>query len=308
MIVRKLATERSINKAIYPLTPYQTDKNDFPYKITEDDNTKYIISGYWTAREFMALDVISTIWLNKFCKKNNNGTIPKSPYDDIIKQFAVRPRDYNLLIDSNAEDVAPQHLPITNKELRGCWPVKASIAEMYQSITGASVPQMNLIYQVRIFEDDKKMKEGGKYKTLFYDNTESSPEKIFHVDSTEETIGKDGKIYGRDYILRIDPILGHFFLRNIMSINIDWLDLRFYSLSSKSQLFYRKLILLKKYERFWINLDTVRARLYPTNNHSSLSNLCLGVESILNELQEKKFIIKWEKSKHSYRISQEKRS
>jgi hypothetical protein len=145
---------------------------------------------------------------------------------------------------------------------------------------------------------------GKAYQTFPFNNY-AHPSKLFTLEEVKDAkLSKDNHVLVREYHIRLNPILGYFFMQNILSCYMDLLPGKFYEMSDYAQLFYRIFILT-----YFQNKKSGRSPKNPVSLEEIRKRLCLKtpdsfmvrkvVKRILKELEDNRFISSW-KEENNY--------
>lgn len=115
--------------------------------------------------------------------------------------------------------------------------------------------RLKMKFPVRFFEN-------GKYHTFPFANIYCPSNLFTLVGIRPAKIAKNGNILERKYLIRLNTLIAHFFVQNVISCYVDLLPGHFYEMSGYTQLFYRTLILpYFKGAKIPISLEEIKARM-----------------------------------------------
>lgn len=291
-------SERGINKSIPPVVRKKDQVIEFPFQwVDEKSGHTCEINNNWGARNYMVMDVIGYILL----LAKGGDIVPKEPVPIFSDISSIQRREKELVPNdsSRIQDLAQETIEscidrmkkenhwikFTDKDFRRNTKIDMSSNEIMNLLLETSRVEFKLTYPVRI-------KEGKKSKEQFYRMNVFS--RLFEFGYIDKDVRNDGVVQSREYYVSFNTILGELFAHNLLSMNYDWLDNRFYSLPSTSQVFYRRFLIHHDYKDISVNLDTIKRRL--NLKDSNITNLIATIENnILRPLVEFGLIDSYEK-------------
>jgi len=265
--IMKLASEKSLNRGVFPVMCIKGKKVKYPFEIKYKSLGFACGEGFIGPKQLMIMDVIGTQLIHKMFGTNSFAArIPMSK-DTRVKEMSGKYMSYKL-IKYFTEHLSPIHegkIPeswysddgklyhIDKKFQRIKKPITLIIND---GILKKEVPYFKRFSSLQISEMIKKTADclivmnypirnfnGNDYKTFPF-NTYRLPSRFFSlIEITKSKLSKDSHVLEREYTIRLDTILGYLFQQNVASSYIDLIPGKFYDMSDYTQLFYRLLIL-----------------------------------------------------------------
>ena len=230
-----IASERGFNRSFFYC---RRNKNiQYPLSIelspllNDGRALTYETNDYWDSEKSMFLDIISDMIIYKFYTMRSF-KVPNSPYDVPI----------DFLIKNDIKNVNVNYsVCFTENNLRSRYPMlknynSTEIFKVLQSISNTKFKISN--YQVRYLLNNKK----SSFPYSNYNCNEML--NILNLEVTDEKRSHNGLIvYNRSYSITFPSILASYFFSNVISINVDWIDEKFYKLPEIAQMIYKLIIL-----------------------------------------------------------------
>lgn len=308
----KLASEKNLNKFIYPI--FNVKGREIEYPVIHKDKFE-CYQGHIGARNLMLLDIFTTIiiqmyinrsatnfFFNKIHSERNKRAKEFSSYH--VCQSNIR--GFLAYMNENKLEIIPQEIcrksfeedpdefgkmrreidySLSDTFLRKNLPIlsKFSSKQLHDLILETANVKVRMIYPMRYYDLKSK-----KYDNFIFTNHRES--SFFRIDQVENIrTSKNGNVLARRYHIRYDTILGYIFVQNSLSAYVDLVPMKFYEMSEYSQLFYR-IFILPYYNGVKNNLsiDKIRMRLgWKTRDVYALRKM---IKRILDELESEKFI------------------
>lgn len=279
----KIASERSLNKAIVPVP--NRKKVEFPFTIDKSLLTINKINNFsctknWTSTDFMMIDIITDLSFNRFYQKTFNCGTPNSPFSAPDQVF-IKTDNFG---NNNGVKDFEMKLSISVEEIKLRYPFvsKYTSLELYNMLKNASNCKFIFPYECRT------LLKSGKKKIFPVKMFESDDYKnLFDVEISDSIKSEDGKILDMNFCINFLSSLSILYFKNIISVNVDWLDDKIYNLSEYSQHLYRKVILISTKKKIEVRIQNVVDML---NLSPDATSYVYVIKRALNELLEKKFI------------------
>lgn len=297
----KIASERSINRSFcyvnktrgtrlnLPISIFEYKKEETLFKETNRDKIKiFEIDNFINIDCFKMIDILTDKYLKIFYKNNNDGEIPKSPYnydsckitEDELKKLLNKKQTINL--EFSDQEICNNYYFMFNK---------VTNSNIHDILMHLCETNFKLYYNCRVYKKFNNNKEKFYYFTFSNLNSEKEEyQNFFNLEIIDENKGKNGKVYERLYRLKFESQFSKCFLQNIKNINIDWFPSEYYKLLTNNELIFYKFFILPFY-----NLDTINISLYDVKSRMNIvSNIKFNskrfTELILESLKQKNVI------------------
>ena len=295
-------SERGINKAIPPVIK-KGGKRDgelqFPFQWEDKHSGKICsITGYWNAKHFMIMDVLSYFFL----LKTGGNRLPQevSPIFEDLESIEHRETEIseapsNPTIPSKVteQDIAliknhKYYIHFDDQEFRRFTQKDIASGDILKLLRETSGVEFCISFPVLLFRGDKKGEKQDWYNMHVFS-------RLFELASIDVDVRKDGIVQKREYYVIFNTILGELFVHNLLSRNYDCVNSDLYKLPPSAQIFYRRFLLHHDYPTLPINLDTiVREMNFIDTNPTNLVNVVEG--SILEPLKQSDLILSYNKT------------
>ena len=326
----KLASERNLNKNIFPVMSLKGKEIQYPFDRRYKYNAMRCVEGKLGPKNLMIMDILATYLIHSYVKSiqghqdgyvdygvriptQNNMHIKDISHryishkilkymletlayykEDRIPSFLYSDNGLPEHVDKTWGRIKkPQRIRVRDSYLKGelSFLKGYSSKEINELIEGTGNCVLQMTYPVRYFD-------GRNYQNIPTLNS-SIPSRFFRLLSVNITkCSKDGHALEREYDIMFDSILGYLFVQNCLSCYTDLIPDHFYSMSDYAQLFYRILILpYFAKAKNPITLNEIRYRLdFKTKDTYMVRRV---VKRILDELEANQFI-KEPKELHPY--------
>jgi len=267
-----LISERSLNRALIPILKNKGKNNKdlkFPIKFSNIE-----LSDFWTEKNYLVIDIISTMLIKKYYNDKLHIKIPKN-LEEVEKNSFIENIEDLKNIESGDKSSSfyftDSNLYIEFESMR-----RYSSNQIYDMFKKTSEIIVSMPYNIRTY---KKIKDNEYFPYLTV-NIEN--QNIFDLESEIINTSKTGgRIYERKYVITFRSLLGKLLIYNLTTLNFDWINERIENLSPLSQIFYRIFILDRGLDAK-LNISDIQNKLNLKMN-TSISNYKI-LKNILEEL------------------------
>lgn len=318
----KLASERNLNKNLYPVIPLKGRKIEYPLTLKNMKGIPSFIceNGILRPKEMMMLDILATTIIHhnysrsdKNGKENFSNRIPTANEPN-IKHISSLFMSFKLLSHVTKDLMASSssiigdiyttdfystisHIDPAYKRLKKVPEIKINDMHLksqlpfLSSYTSQSIKtviknlsefSVKMIMAIRFYD-------GKKYVNFPFNNSYTFSKFFTLTEVTNAKISKDKKVLEREYTIRFNTVLGYFFVQNCLSLYTDLLPGKFYEMTDYAQLFHRHLILPYYNDiKNPIGMDEIKNRLVLHTPDTYMNRKT--VKRILDELESNKLI------------------
>jgi hypothetical protein len=294
-------SERGINKAIPPVIK-KGGKRDgemqFPFQWEDKHSGKICsISGYWNAKHFMVMDVLSYIFL----LKTGGNCLPKevSPIFEDLESIEHRENEINENLPNPRipSKVTQEDIPLIKKQkycvhfddqdFRKFTNKEMTSSDILNLLKETSGVEFCISFPVLLFRGNKKDARQNWYNMNVFS-------RLFELASIDVDVRKDGIVQKREYYVIFNTILGELFVHNLLSRNYDCVSTDLYNLPPSAQIFYRRFLVHHNFPVTQLNLETIVQEMnFIDTNRTNLVNVVEG--NILEPLKQSKLILSYNK-------------
>jgi len=283
-----LMVDRGFNLTLNPVIR-NNRKIEFPYDFQPD--YPLVVSQEWNAESFKILDVISDIIYRSIYPIGDER--PKTSNSSMVYDTLVITRDnINYKINERPPcnnglmtEVFPMKFTFTEKELYINYPFlrKYKSEQLSNLFKKTSECKFKGVFNVRVKNSTDRRKKKYALVTCSIDSFES----IFDIEI-------DKNIKNKEYTLEVSSKLGHIFVQDIKTLNMDYMNSSFYTLPEYAQCLYRRLFMKRnKGTRFDVELDDLKTFLTLKSSGWDLQSIIDKQFNILQDVG----LIEWEKQK-----------
>lgn len=238
----KNISERGANKSIRPTSRHNSNGDGY----TEWNNKygqqqAYIPGNNWSARHFMALDIMGYAYMLQL----GGNLMPKTSRPIFNNAHDISLKDENFTVNISDKQFRQYSIPTMKSK---------DICQLLQEVSSST---FKLNYPVRL---------------LFHKNGKSG-EEIYSmpVFNTFFTLGAITGRTNKTYRIIFNTLLGQLFLHNLHVKNYDYIAADIYHLPKSAQVFYRRFILNNNYIKISVNLSNIiKALGYTYSNTTAL--------------------------------------
>jgi len=324
----KLASEKSFNRGICPVMNIKGKTVKYPLVVKHKTFGFRCDEGILGPRQMTVMDIIGMALIHINYKHTSFSDRIPTPKDIRVREVSGKFMSHKLLkhvtehfspfdegkipeawysTDGRLHDVDKANcrikiaagIKLNDGMLRKELPFlrKYSSTQIQEMIRQTSECTLRMNFPIQFFN-------GKAYQTFPFNNY-AHPSKLFTLEEVKDAkLSKDNHVLVREYHIRLNPILGYFFMQNILSCYMDLLPGKFYEMSDYAQLFYRIFILT-----YFQNKKSGRSPKNPVSLEEIRKRLCLKtpdsfmvrkvVKRILKELEDNRFISSW-KEENNY--------
>jgi hypothetical protein len=274
-------SDRGMNKAIPPVL--ERVGQTLPVKWNDKwGNTCSVSNGYWGAKNYRVMDVLSYMFLRKV----GGDRLPKDGqpiFNDLRDIIELE----NQLYGNNDNVISTKtihYIRFTDDQFRKASRLRISSAEIMTLLLETSRVEFKLTFPVRL-------KSTGARENIHSMNYYS---RFFELRHDDLSVRSDGVVLSRQYKVSFNTFLGELTVNNLLAKFNDPIDIRLYLLPDSAQIFYRRALSHNNFPKIPFNLSKIAelTGLIDTNQR----NLAATVETnILGPLKEHGYIESYEK-------------
>jgi hypothetical protein len=274
-------SERGTNKVVPAIS--KSMGTTFPVEWQDKwGNTCYVNNGYWGAKNYRVMDVISYFFL----LKEGGDCLPTGSlpiFDDLI-EIEQRESQLNNVQSIGLNKIKSHSVSFNDDDFRKATGLTMSSSDILSLLHETSSVEFKLTFPVRLRSTGNKE---NRHRMNYFS-------RFFELGYEDTKIKSNEVVLSRRYHIRFNTLLGELFVNNLLAKFNDRIDLHFYLLPDSAQIFYRRALLTNNFAEITFTLDKIAK--YAGLTDKKLSNLTKTIEhNILEQLKEYRYIDSYEK-------------